>query len=92
MRREPNEDFEVDESQFWELVHRAHDAASDDMDQKCEVLKAEIGKLSKNEANDFAILFDGMMDTEHILMSCGAPPMSFTAVAATTRSSIFAPR
>jgi hypothetical protein len=52
----------VDESQFWELVQRAHDAASDDMDRKCEVLKAEIGKLSKNEARDFAVRFDTMMD------------------------------
>jgi hypothetical protein len=32
------------------------------MDRKCEVLKAEIGKLSKNEASDFAVLFDTMMD------------------------------
>jgi hypothetical protein len=60
--RQSNEDFEVDESQFWELVQRAHDAASDNMDRKCEVLKAEIGKLSKNEARDFAVLFDTMMD------------------------------
>jgi hypothetical protein len=60
--RLPNEDFEVDESQFWELVQRAHDTASDEMDRKCEVLKAEIGKLSKNEASDFAVLFDTMMD------------------------------
>jgi hypothetical protein len=60
--RLPNEDFEVDESQFWELVQRAHDTASDEMDRKCEVLKAEIGKLSKNEASDFAVLFHTMMD------------------------------
>ena len=52
----------MDESQFWELVQRAHDAASGDMDRKCDALKAEIGKLSRNEANDFAILFDTMMD------------------------------
>jgi hypothetical protein len=72
MRREPDEDFEVDESQFWELVQRAHDAAGNDMDQKCEVLKAEIGKLSKNEANDFAILFDGMMDRAYSYKLWGA--------------------
>jgi len=52
----------MDESRFWELVQRAHDAASDNMDRKCELLKAEIAKLSKNEASDFAILFDTMMD------------------------------
>jgi Protein of unknown function (DUF4240) len=52
----------VDEAQFWELVQRAHDAAGDDMDRKCEVLKAEVGMLSRNDANDFAIFFDAMMD------------------------------
>jgi hypothetical protein len=62
MPRYPDEDLAVDESEFWKLVQRAHDAASADMDRKCGVLKAEIGKLSKNEANDFAVLFDTMMD------------------------------
>jgi hypothetical protein len=52
----------VDEAQFWELVQRAHDAAGADMDRKCKVLQAEIGMLSRNDANDFAILFDMMMD------------------------------
>jgi Protein of unknown function (DUF4240) len=61
MPGQPNEDFEMDESRFWELVQRAHDAASDDMDQKCKALMAEIGSLSSNEASDFAILFDTMM-------------------------------
>ena len=51
----------LDESQFWELVLRTLDAASDDMDRKCEMLQAEIGNLSKNEANDFAVLFTTMM-------------------------------
>lgn len=32
------------------------------MDRKCEFLKAAILKLPKNDANDFAILFDTMMD------------------------------
>jgi hypothetical protein len=62
MARQPEEDFDVDESQFWELVQRAHDAASNDMDRKCEALKAEVGKLSRNEACDFAVLFGTMMD------------------------------
>jgi hypothetical protein len=54
--------FAVDEAQFWDLVQRTHDAAGNDMDRKCEVLKAEIGMSSKNDANDFAVLFDTMMD------------------------------
>jgi hypothetical protein len=52
----------MDETKFWELVQRAHDGASDDMDRKCELLKAEIGKLSKNQASDFAVLFDTIMN------------------------------
>jgi hypothetical protein len=65
-------DFAVDEAQFWELVQRTHDAAGDDMDRKCEVLKAEIGILSKNDANDFAILFDTMMDRAYSYKLWGA--------------------
>ena len=62
----------MDEGQFWELVQRAHDAASDDMDRKCEVLKAGIGMLSRNDANDFAILFDTMMDRAYTRELWGA--------------------
>jgi Protein of unknown function (DUF4240) len=62
--RQPDEDFAVDEAQFWELVQRTRDVSGDDMDRKCEVLKAEIGKLSKSDANEFAILFDTMMDRD----------------------------
>jgi Protein of unknown function (DUF4240) len=51
----------MDESQFWELVQRAHDAAGDDMDRKGQILKSEISRLSKNDALDFADLFDAMM-------------------------------
>jgi hypothetical protein len=50
----------MDESQFWELVQRAHDAAGDDMDRKGQVLKQELSKLSKNDALAFADLFDAM--------------------------------
>jgi hypothetical protein len=72
MPRHPNEGYAMDETEFWELVQRAHDGASGDMDRKCEVLKAEIGKLSKNEANDFAILFDTMMDRAYSHQLWGA--------------------
>src|ERR1700687_3845891 len=51
----------MDESQFWEVVQGAHDAAGNDMDRKGEVLKNEISKLSKSDALDFADLFDAMM-------------------------------
>jgi Protein of unknown function (DUF4240) len=51
----------MDESQFWDLVQRAHDAAGDDMDRKGQILKQEISSLSKTDALDFADLFDAMM-------------------------------
>lgn len=62
----------MDEAQFWELMQRAHDAAADDMDRKCQVLKAEIGMLSRNDANDFAILFDTMTDRAYCFKVWGA--------------------
>lgn len=52
----------MDERQFWDLVQRTHDAAGNNMDRKCELLKAEILKLSKRDAIDFTTLFDTMMD------------------------------
>lgn len=51
----------MDEGQFWDLLQRTHDAAPSDMDRKCELLKAELQKLSRNDAIDFAFLFDTMM-------------------------------
>lgn len=62
----------MDEAQFWELVQRAHDVAGNDMDRKCEVLKDEIGMLSRNDANDFASLFDAMMDRANSYKLWGA--------------------
>jgi hypothetical protein len=69
---QPEGDFTVDEAQFWQLVQRTHDATANDVDRKCEVLKAEIGILSKNNANDFATLFDTMMDRAYSLELWGA--------------------
>jgi hypothetical protein len=50
----------MDESQFWYIVQRAHDAAGDDMDRKGQVLKQEIAKLSKDDALAFGDLFDAI--------------------------------
>jgi hypothetical protein len=62
----------MDESQFWGVVQRANDAAGNDMDQKGQVLKQEISKLSKNDALDFADLFDAMMARAHSYILWGA--------------------
>jgi hypothetical protein len=62
----------MDESRFWGVVQRAHDAAPDDMDRKCEALKAEIAKLSATDAGAFAVLFDAMMDKAYSYELWGA--------------------
>jgi hypothetical protein len=62
----------MDEGQFWDLVQRTHDAASNDMDRKCELLKSEVQKLSKSDAIDFATLFDTMMNRAYSYSLWGA--------------------
>jgi hypothetical protein len=62
----------MDEAQFWELVQRVHDASGGDMDRKCEILKTEIGKLFKNDADDFSFLFATMMDRAYSYKLWGA--------------------
>jgi Protein of unknown function (DUF4240) len=71
-RASRTKDFAMDEAQFWELVQRVHDASGGVMDRKCEILKAEIGKLSKNDADDFSFLFDTMMDRAYSYKLWGA--------------------
>jgi hypothetical protein len=51
----------MDENGFWDIVQRAHDASSGDMDRKCDALRQELSKLSKGDALDFAGHFDAMM-------------------------------
>jgi hypothetical protein len=72
MPHQPEGVFAVDEAQFWQLVQRAHDAAGGDMDRKCQLLRAEIGKLLKSAAIDFAALFDTMMDRAYSHQLWGA--------------------
>jgi len=62
----------MDEAGFWGVVQRAHDAAPDDMDRKCEALKAELAKLPAADASDFAVLFDAMMDKAYSYELWGA--------------------
>jgi len=62
----------MDESHFWEVVQRAHDAEGTDMDRKGQVLKDEISKLSKGDALDFADLFDAMMAKAYSFALWGA--------------------
>ena len=52
----------MDDNGFWKIVQRAHDLSGGDMDQKCDALRQIISALSKDEALEFARLFDEKMD------------------------------
>jgi Protein of unknown function (DUF4240) len=52
----------MDEQKFWEVVQRAHDISAGNMDRKCDALRQQIFALSKDDALQFARLFDAMMD------------------------------
>ncbi|MBR1209637.1 DUF4240 domain-containing protein [Bradyrhizobium sp. JYMT SZCCT0180] len=52
----------MDEDGFWKIVQRAHDSSGGDMDQKCDALRQQIAALSKDEALEFARLFNEKMD------------------------------
>lgn len=52
----------MDENGFWKIVQRAHDLSGGDMDRKCDALRQLISALSKDEAIEFARLFDEKMD------------------------------
>jgi len=52
----------MDEDGFWKIVQRAHDSSGGDMDQKCDALRQQIAVLSKDEALEFARLFNEKMD------------------------------
>lgn len=52
----------MDELKFWEIVGSAHDQSNGDMDQKCNLIRAAVSKLTKDDAKAFSVLFDSMMD------------------------------
>ncbi len=43
----------MDESEFWTIIDRCHEASPDDMDRKGELIKGEIGRLSREQALAF---------------------------------------
>lgn len=52
----------MDEENFWEIVLHANDISGGNMDRKCDALRQQISKLSKDAALEFARLFDAMVD------------------------------
>jgi len=58
--------------EFWSFIQRAHDAAGGDMDRKCELIRAEVHRLSPSEASAFSRLFDEVMDRAYTWPLWGA--------------------
>ena len=52
----------MDELKFWETVDSAHDRSNGNMDEKCDLIRAALSKLPKDDARAFSVLFDSMMD------------------------------
>jgi hypothetical protein len=62
----------MNEPRFWEIVQSVHDQSGGDMDEKSELIKAAISKLSPDEAKSFSGLFDSMMDRGYSWQLWGA--------------------
>ncbi len=62
----------MDELKFWEIVDSVHDQSKGDMDEKCELIRAALSKLSKDDAKAFSVLFDSMMDRAYSWSLWGA--------------------
>ena len=50
------------EAKFWEIIQNTHEKSDGDMDEKCELLRDALARLSRQDAVDFSRLFDAMMD------------------------------
>ena len=62
----------MDELKFWEIVGAAHDQSNGNMDEKCELIKATLSKLPKDDARAFSAFFDAMMDRAYSWSLWGA--------------------
>lgn len=62
----------MNELRFWEIVQSAHDQSGGDMDEKSELIKAALSKLSEDDAKAFSNLFDSMMDRAYSWQLWGA--------------------
>lgn len=62
----------MNEQIFWAIIQSADDQAQGSMYAKCEAIKAEIAKLSEEDAKVFAELFDAMMDKAYTWPLWGA--------------------
>lgn len=52
----------MDEMKFWTIIGSAHEQSNGDMDVKCELIRAALSKLPKDDARAFSGLFRAMMD------------------------------
>jgi hypothetical protein len=44
----------MDETAFWAIIRRCHEAAAGEMGRKCDLIKTEMIALSKKDAQAFA--------------------------------------
>jgi len=52
----------MDEMKFWTIVGSAHEQSNGNMDEKCELIRAALSKLPKDDARAFSAFFRAMMD------------------------------
>jgi Protein of unknown function (DUF4240) len=62
----------MDDDRFWTIIQECHTASAGDMEQKDQLLKAAIGRLSRKEAVVFYHIFERMMDTAYTWPLWGA--------------------
>lgn len=62
----------MNEQKFWQMIMQVHIGGMTDMDKKCELVKEEIQKLSKEDAEEFQKLFDQQMDKAYTWPLWGA--------------------
>lgn len=62
----------MDEMKFWTIVGSAHEQSNGDMDEKCELIRTTLSKLTKDEATAFSALFNAMMDRAYAWPLWGA--------------------
>lgn len=53
----------MNDHQFWTIIEECHSTSQGNMDQKDQLIKAAIGRLSREEALAFYRIFQRMMDT-----------------------------
>jgi Protein of unknown function (DUF4240) len=62
----------MDETAFWAIIRRCHEAAAGEMGRKCDLIKTEMIALSKKDAQAFARYFEQATDRAYCWPLWGA--------------------